>query len=124
MAVEHFVIYRPSDGTSYTAISNGDGTFHYQYALVSIGFTHVVVADFNGDGKADVFYYRSSDGLAFPGIRNGAAITMTIRTPTTMATIFSVRPTGSSGAARVAKRYVRWADDSTAASGEKYGVEA
>ena len=69
-----FVIYRPTDGTSYTAVSNGDGTFHYQYTLVNGGYTHVVVhADFHAvsNRKADVFFCRSTDGLAYVGISNG-----------------------------------------------------
>jgi hypothetical protein len=47
----------------YTGISNSDGTFTYEYHLVTIGFTFVRLSDFTGDGKADLFLYRAIDGL-------------------------------------------------------------
>jgi hypothetical protein len=66
-----FILHRTSDGTTYTAISNWDGTFNYQYSLVSVGFSDMIAADFNGDGMSDVLFYRTSDGKAFVGTSNG-----------------------------------------------------
>ena len=57
--------------TLYTGISNGDGTFTYQYHLVSRGFTAVRLAPFTGHDKADLFLYNATIGAAYLGIGDG-----------------------------------------------------
>ncbi len=59
-----FIMYRPSARmASATRRDQASATvrFHYQYTLVSGGFTHVLVADFNGDGEGS--------GALLPGLR-------------------------------------------------------
>jgi len=53
------LLYRPSDGSTYVALSNGDGSFTYIAQNFSPGFTSVVVGDFSGDGFSDVIAYNS-----------------------------------------------------------------
>jgi hypothetical protein len=64
-------LYNSTTGTLYTGISNGDGTFNYQYHLVSMEFTFVALADFEGTGKAGLLLYNSQNGLSFLGVGDG-----------------------------------------------------
>ena len=41
------------------------------YQLLSPYFTYVRLADFTGDGNADLFLYRAADGLSFLGVGDG-----------------------------------------------------
>ena len=52
-------MYNSATGTLYTGISNGTGAFTYKYHLITSGYTFVRLADFTGDGKADMFLYNS-----------------------------------------------------------------
>jgi hypothetical protein len=56
----------------YSGISNGDGTFTYRYTLIGKSYTYVSLADFTGDGKADLFLCNSADGTTYPGVGDGA----------------------------------------------------
>jgi len=53
-----FILYRPSDGTVFVAISNGSG-FTYHYLLYSAGFTSFKIGDVNGDGFPDLVLYNA-----------------------------------------------------------------
>ena len=63
--------YDPATGTTYAAISNGDGTYKYVYNLFTSGFDILRTGDFNGDGKADIVVYNSHTSLAYVGLGNG-----------------------------------------------------
>jgi tetratricopeptide (TPR) repeat protein len=65
------LMYESSSGTSYTALSNADGTFTYVYNLFSPGFDILRTGDFNGDGKADLVLYNSHTAAAYIGFSNG-----------------------------------------------------
>jgi hypothetical protein len=64
-------LYDPSSGQSYTALSNGNGTYSYPSNLLTPGFDTLRTGDFNGDGKADVVVYNSHTALAYIGMGNG-----------------------------------------------------
>jgi hypothetical protein len=64
-------LYDPSSGQSYTALSNGNGTYSYPGNLLTPGFDTLRTGDFNGDGKADVVVYNSHNALAYIGMGNG-----------------------------------------------------
>jgi len=53
-----FVLYRPSDGTAFIAISAGT-SFTYTYQLYSPGFTAFKIGDVNGDGFPDLVLYNN-----------------------------------------------------------------
>ena len=63
--------YDPVDGTTYTALSNGNGTYQYVLNLFTSGFDTLRTGDFNGDGKADLVVYNSHTALAYIGMGNG-----------------------------------------------------
>jgi len=65
------LLYDSSSGQSYSALSNGDGTFSYTSNLINAGFNILVTGDFNGDAKADLIVYNSQTGLAYIGIGAG-----------------------------------------------------
>ncbi len=65
------VLYDPTGGQEYTALSNGNGTFTFVPNLFSPGFTTLRTGDFNGDGKADLILYNSGTALAYIGFGNG-----------------------------------------------------
>ena len=65
------LLYDPSIGQSYTAISNGNGTYSYVPELFTSGFDTLRTGDFNGDGKADLVLYNSHTALAYIGMSNG-----------------------------------------------------
>jgi len=76
-----FILYNSVSGTMYAALSGNTGSCSYDgsnfsYCPVSVPsggpFTNVVVADFNGDGNADVFLYNSNNGQSSLGVGNGA----------------------------------------------------
>ena len=65
------ILYDPLGGQEYTALSNGDGTFHYVPNPFTAGFDILRTGDYNGDGKADLVVYNSHSGLAYIGMSNG-----------------------------------------------------
>jgi hypothetical protein len=65
------LLYDPSNGQSYTALSNGDGTYQYIPNLFTSGFNILRTGDYNGDGKADLIVYNSQTALAYIGFGNG-----------------------------------------------------
>jgi hypothetical protein len=65
------LLYDPALGQSYTALSNGNGTYSYVPNLFSPNFNLVITGDYNGDGKADLILYNSSSALAYIGFGNG-----------------------------------------------------
>ena len=65
------LLYDPNLGQSYTALSNGNGTFSYAPNLLTPHFDKLRTGDFNGDGKADLIVYNSQTALAYIGFGNG-----------------------------------------------------
>lgn len=65
------LMYDASDGQSYTALSQGNGTYTYVPNLFTPGFDILRTGDFNGDGKADLILYNSHNALAYFGSGNG-----------------------------------------------------
>ncbi len=65
------LIYEPASGTAYAALSNGNGSYSYQYNLFSSGFDVLRTGDFNGDGKADLVVYNSHTAIAYIGSGKG-----------------------------------------------------
>ena len=57
------LFYDPSIGQSYTALSNGNGTYSYVPNLFTAHFDTLRTGDFNGDGKADLVVYNSHTAL-------------------------------------------------------------
>jgi hypothetical protein len=59
-------IFRSSDGTQAVWLNKGDGTFTNTYNWdppggYGIGY-QAMLGDFNGDGRMDIYFFRSSDG--------------------------------------------------------------
>ena len=76
-----FLLYNGTTGTMYVALAGNtgsgctfDGNFSYCHVSLPSGgpFTNVVVADFNGDGYADVFLYNAGNAQASLGVSNGS----------------------------------------------------
>ena len=65
------LLYTPADGTTYTALSFGNGTYQYIYSLITSGFDTLRTGDFNGDGKADLIVYNSQTYSAYIGMSKG-----------------------------------------------------
>ncbi|HEX3746610.1 MAG TPA: SBBP repeat-containing protein [Bryobacteraceae bacterium] len=65
------LLYEPSNGQSYTALSNGDGTYRYVPNLIAPNYDILITGDFNGDGKADLIVYNSQTALASIGMGVG-----------------------------------------------------
>jgi hypothetical protein len=65
------LLYDPTQGQSYTALSNGNGTYTYVPNLFSPNFTTLITGDYNGDGRTDLILYNSGTGLAYIGLGNG-----------------------------------------------------
>jgi hypothetical protein len=65
------VLYYPPDGTEYTALSNGDGTYQYVPNLLTSGFDILRTGDFNRDGKLDLVVYNSDNAQASIGLGKG-----------------------------------------------------
>jgi len=65
------LLYDPTNGQSYTGLSNGDGTYSYVPNLFSAGFDILITGDFNGDGKADLIVYNAQTSLAYIGSGKG-----------------------------------------------------
>ena len=65
------LLYDPGLGQSYTALSNGNGTYQYVPNLFTSGFDTLRTGDFNGDGKTDLVLYNSHTALAYIGMGNG-----------------------------------------------------
>jgi FG-GAP-like repeat len=79
-------LYRPGSGAAWVARSNGDGTFTPVYSVGDNGPAppngiadydllsdkdRVLVFDYNGDGKDDLFLYRPGSGAAWVARSNG-----------------------------------------------------
>jgi hypothetical protein len=71
-------LYRPGGGAAYVLESNGDGSFTRVYGQSGIaGYDlasaadQVLVLDYNGDGKDDLFLYRPGGGAAYVARSNG-----------------------------------------------------
>jgi len=65
------ILYRPSDGTTFIALSNGTGfSFHYQ--LYSANFTAFKIGDVNGDGNPDLVLYNSANAIGYLLLGDGA----------------------------------------------------
>jgi hypothetical protein len=65
------LLYDPSIGQSYTAMSNANGTYNYIPNLFTSHFDTLRTGDFNGDGKADLILYNSQTDAAYIGFGNG-----------------------------------------------------
>jgi hypothetical protein len=65
------LLYDPTLGQSYTALSNGDGTYQYVPNQFTPNFNILQTGDYNGDGKADLILYNSQTDLAYIGFGNG-----------------------------------------------------
>jgi hypothetical protein len=65
------LLYIPSSGQSYTALSNGNGTYSYVPNLLTPNFDTLRTGDYNGDGKTDLILYNSQTALAYIGFGNG-----------------------------------------------------
>ena len=65
------LLYDPSTGEAYTALSNGDGTYSYIGTAVSPKFDILRTGDFTGDGKADLVLYNSQTAEGKIGAGNG-----------------------------------------------------
>jgi hypothetical protein len=65
------VLYDPSIGQSFTALSKGDGTYSYVPSVFSPSFNFLRTGDYNGDGRADLIVYNSPSALAYIGLGNG-----------------------------------------------------
>jgi len=65
------VLYRPTDGTTFIALSNGTG-FNYQYQLYSPNFTSFKIGDVNGDGNPDFVLYNANNGIGYLLLGDGA----------------------------------------------------
>jgi hypothetical protein len=65
------LLYAPDDGTEYSALSNGDGTYQFVNNTLTAGFNVLRTGDFNGDGKLDLVVYNSDTALAYVGLGNG-----------------------------------------------------
>jgi FG-GAP-like repeat len=65
------LLYDPSNGQSYTLLSNGSATFQSVGNLFTPAFDILRTGDFNGDGKADLVVYNSHTALAYLGLGNG-----------------------------------------------------
>lgn len=65
------LLYDPSNGQAYTALSSGNGSYQYVPNLFSSGFDIIRSGDFNADRKADLVVYNSHSGLAYIGFGNG-----------------------------------------------------
>lgn len=66
-----FILYRPSDGTVYVAISNGT-SFSYHYNLFSPGLTSFKIGDVNGDGFPDLVLYDANNAMGYLLLGDGA----------------------------------------------------
>ena len=79
-------LYRPGQGAAWVAKSNGDGTFTGVYTVGDNGSAppngiagydllspadQVLVMDYNGDGRQDLFLYRPGQGAAWVARSNG-----------------------------------------------------
>lgn len=65
------LLYDPSMGQEYTALSNGNGTYQYSPNLFTSGFDTLRTGDYNGDGKTDLIVYNSHTSLAYIGMGSG-----------------------------------------------------
>ena len=65
------LLYDALTGQSYTALSNGDGTYAYTPNAFSSGFDILRTGDFTGDGKADLILYNSQTGAGSIGSGKG-----------------------------------------------------
>ena len=65
------LLYDASTGQSYTALTNGDGTYSYTPNVVSPGFNILRTGDFTGDGKADLILYNSQTAAGSIGSGKG-----------------------------------------------------
>jgi MBG domain (YGX type)/Bacterial Ig-like domain (group 3)/FG-GAP-like repeat/Beta-propeller repeat len=65
------ILYDPSNGQGYAALTNSDGTYNYVGSALSSGSNVLRTGDFNGDGKADLIMYNSQTAEAQIGFGNG-----------------------------------------------------
>ena len=72
------LLYKPTDGTEYTALSNGDGTYNYKCNLFTSAFNILrVTSDLqfgiggHVDQKFGLVQYNSNTGLGYYGFGNG-----------------------------------------------------
>src|SRR5690348_11019053 len=63
--------YQASSGQSYSALSDGSGSFAYVGEPFSAGLNILRSGYFWGPYKADLALYRTSDGLGYIGEGNG-----------------------------------------------------
>lgn len=76
---DDLLLYRPGDGATWVARSNGDGSFAPAYTShTGIGGfdmwdtrDHATALDYNGDGKDDLFLYRAGWAAAYMARSNG-----------------------------------------------------
>jgi hypothetical protein len=65
------LLYDPSSGDEYSALSNNNGAYAYTANIFTSGFDTLRTGDFNGDGKTDLVLYNSKTALAYIGSGNG-----------------------------------------------------
>ena len=53
-SLDDALLYDPTVGTAYTALSNGNATYQYVYNLVTPEYDVLRTGDFNGDGRSDL----------------------------------------------------------------------